>query len=453
MLVKAKVDSGLMASLGQAQSIMYNYCLAAIGIAQLVLNLLVLGVTFTTLCKKRYERNKYVFWLMSNLAFADIVGFCAVAAAMNFSWYTFRDRYFEDHPQEFLDRMQVSCPIHHATYAFYYLNTLLSTIMLTLERYTFITRPFTYDKYVNGFTVSFAMGIAWFLPAFTAAVIINAKDYFFKRKMCNPCHLASALPTSISASVLVAALLSLHILYFHILSQCWHLKRRNSLRRANNRSQLKTSQDVFNVSNFSKMKFHSLFDSHPTAPVLLSINNLSAEKTSMSSMSSQSCLKMKKSSLLTKLKKFTSTIKYVIIILSTFTLCWLPWITVFFTDVLYHISGSYHSHVQSHCNKSEPADMPYHESIAVQLCVHGYFKSGRDFNSTNCDILTQPHHNWSTLCAEVYFHSHNWLISSGIIVSIVIAAVNSLANPFIYSLCSLEFRDRVYNVLALWRIK
>ena len=89
--------------------------------------------------------------------------------------------------------MSFGCKIQTSIWSFVYVHTLLSTIFLTLERYFLITKPFTYDYFVNWKTVKVAIGLSWTLP-----LIFGISGYledYSPTNLCNPSHTDNKLRT------------------------------------------------------------------------------------------------------------------------------------------------------------------------------------------------------------------------------------------------------------------
>lgn len=68
----------------------------------------------------------------------------------------------------------------------------------------------------------------------------------------------------------------------------------------------------------------------------------------------------------------------------------------------------------------------------------------------NCDIEWSD--NNRQMCAEVTYHVHNFLLADLAELSIMIAMTNSLINPFIYAMCSTEFRAAIKHLFSLAKL-
>ena len=66
--------------------------------------------------------------------------------------------------------------------------------------------------------------------------------------------------------------------------------------------------------------------------------------------------------------------KYVIIVVSTFTICWIPWILNVFYDILFHQLGSYQHSIGSHCR------IFTEETFHLHITIYNEFQ-GRNFIS------------------------------------------------------------------------
>ena len=74
--------------------------------------------------------------------------------------------------------------------------------------------------------------------------------------------------------------------------------------------------------------------------------------------------------------------KYVIIVVSTFTICWIPWILNVFYDILFHQLGSYQHSVESHCR------IFTEETFHLHINIYEEFQ-GRNFISDTKATLTR----------------------------------------------------------------
>ena len=125
----------------------YRYTAFFIGCGQLILNLLViLVISIHKIEKKQRVQNQFVFAFILNLALADLVGFAASITDVIFDDWIFPKNYFVENPDLFVKRMTFGCIVQTSIMEFSYVQSLMSTAFLTLERYILIAKPFDYDK-------------------------------------------------------------------------------------------------------------------------------------------------------------------------------------------------------------------------------------------------------------------------------------------------------------------
>ena len=222
----------------------------------------------------------------------------------------------------------------------------------------------------------------------------------------------------------------MHVLYIRILCKYWRLKRRNSRERKKSEG----SGIIPDPESIYGSKFQPICKISKDDPILLSIRNLETNRI----IQKRKLSPRRKTSTFKKIHMFSQNAKYVVVILAAFTLCWIPWIFTYFGDIIFHASGIFQQRIQQSCGDMELKDEIQPTSKTL-LCVHGLIINDQIFNP-NCPQMTN---DTSLLCAEAVFHAHNFLLSDLVELSIIIAMSNSLINPFIYLMCSTEFRSAV----------
>ena len=125
----------------------YRYTAFFIGCGQLILNLLViLVISIHKIEKKQRVQNQFVFAFILNLALADLVAFAINITDVIFDDWIFTENYFVENPDLFGKRMTFGCRVQTSIMEFSYVQSLMSTAFLTMERYILIAKPFDYDK-------------------------------------------------------------------------------------------------------------------------------------------------------------------------------------------------------------------------------------------------------------------------------------------------------------------
>ena len=146
-------------------------------------------------------------------------------------------------------------------------------------------------------------------------------------KMCIPTHTSSRWPNFVTAFLVFLTVITVYLLYVKILVSYWGLKRK-----------------------LSTIRKQTCGDEHDQKR------------------------KLEISKKVHKIVVFLKNSKYVIIVVSTFTICWLPWILNVFYDILFHQLGSYQHSIGSHCR------IFTEETFHLHITIYNEFQ-GRNFIS------------------------------------------------------------------------
>ena len=216
--ISKSYDLNALKSLHLLNHFNYRYTAFFIGCGQLILNLLViLVISIHKIEKKQRVQNQFVFAFILNLALADLVGFAASITDVIFDDWIFTEKYFVESPDLFVKRMTFGCIVQTSIMEFSYVQSLMSTAFLTLERYILIAKPFDYDKvgklffflkkwtilfflfqYINEVTTRVCIFLCWLTPAILA--IHATQVHPDPINVCNPSHVIfSELPFTISS--------------------------------------------------------------------------------------------------------------------------------------------------------------------------------------------------------------------------------------------------------------
>ena len=129
---------------------------------------------------------------------------------------------------------------------------------------------------------------------------------------------------------------------------------------------------------------------------------------------------------------------YVLVILFIFSISYLPGYGLYFYDMFYNQLGYLQSHTIHICgNFNTTLALSYRHDISLGRCMLGLF---RDI-TTSCslDLPGQIVMSPPTLCATVYYRLHDHMLGNMVPVAMLLVAVNSFANPFIYFIWNAEF--------------
>ena len=112
---------------------------------QVLLNLLVIIVLALYVFNMKVKNNSFYFII--NLAATDIVGFLLLLAALKIQESTWSNEAYG--PDIFTLKMTKGCQRQMALLSFSYLNTILATVSLTLDRFLFISKSLRYKIIVT----------------------------------------------------------------------------------------------------------------------------------------------------------------------------------------------------------------------------------------------------------------------------------------------------------------
>ena len=92
--------------------------------------------------------------------------------------------------------------------------------------------------------------------------------------------------------------------------------------------------------------------------------------------------------------------------------------------------------------------------VSLQLCIYDFIMNDPSTtNLTNCQQILEIPDLHSSICEQVFRHTHSFLFKNFVELAIVIASTNSFINPLIYLQCSTEFRAIVKKVFKQVKFK
>ena len=362
------------------------YTLSAI---QLPLNIFLIVVLLL------YPRNKNVHlnssFFITNLAFTDIFSFIMtiISVFIQQNIWSHQRNYNEFDPVVFSSSMRSGCRWQIGLFTFSYLNTVLATGFLTLDRYLFIYKPLKYSNTVTNERIKILILISWIFPVFSGLLTFLTTNVD-QVKMCIPTHTSSRWPTLVTALLVFMTIVAVFILYILILLSYWGLKRRLSVMIKKNTGQ---EEDQLRNQNITKK--------------------------------------------LQKIVKFLQSSKYVIIVITTFTICWLPWILNVFYDIMLHGLGIFQDSIEYNCgiltDRNNHSDVFSFVEFEGQSCVHGIMRGYYH----ECDVTGKK----EDVCVLIHEHMHDYLYICISRLCICFSMLSSLINPCVHGLWFPGFRQ------------
>ena len=139
-----------------------------------------------------------------------------------------------------------------------------------------------------------------------------------------------------------------------------------------------------------------------------------------------------------KIMKFLENSKYVIVVVSVFTVCWMPWIILVFYDITVHQLGSLQKTKETQCSHYEALSnqiLTIEKEYLGQSCIYGLMSG----SFMQCEVPGDE----KDVCEEVHEHLHDFLIVCIIRLCMCFAVLNSLINPIVHGLWFPGFREAV----------
>ena len=232
--------------------------------------------------------------------------------------------------------------------------------------------------------------LTWIVP-FIIGLLTSLTTNLDLVKICIVTHTSSKWPNFATAFLFFTTLVVIYVLYGMIIFKYWGLKRKMSAMRRKNRGNVQQSGDVEQKGKVIAKKAQ-------------------------------------------KFLTFIKDSKYVISVISVFTVCWIPWILLVFYDIAFHELGS----KEIQCGHSEAS---FHQNLTIQeeflgqACVHGLMSGGL----LQCEVPGDE----AEVCKAVHEHLHDFLIICITRLCMCFSVLGSLINPILHGLCYPGFRQAV----------
>jgi len=373
-----------------------------IALPQTVLNIGVVSVILLSLILKNEKPTPNILFLL-NLSFTDLVQ--AVLLFIVVKYFNFNE-YDSGNPDVFAEQATNGCHNKSTIICFLYSQSMLATIIVTLDRYLTISFPFKHKDLMTKRIVLLLVILSWLLPIIFAASIgpvIGAS--IPNQETINSTHMASSIPKTFLVCLIMVVLCSTYGAYFKIIFAHWSLKRKHSVMR----------------KSISSMGYNS-----STNTIKQIYENVE------------------------RLGRYIKDSKYVIVLLIVFTLCWFPWVVAYTVDISYHSLDLHRHQIQVHCgayNSSIVSKGKYEPN--TYLCIRELVQSEVE----ECNVIFPAGSTASDECGILYDVLHERLFESIQLLISWFVALNSFFNPIVYAIWFKPFRRLLKEVLNKIRIK
>lgn len=349
---------------------------------QVLLNLPIIIILIMYLRKKNIDKNSFFFII--NLAMTDVVSFLILLIAIQI-----RASYWSNQvdPDIFSSKMRDGCRINMGLLSFSYLNTIFATLTLTVDRFLFISKPLTYGIFVTKRKIKIVILLTWIVP-----FLLSLSNFFTTNldtvKICIVTHTSSKWANFTTVFLIFTTLVVIYVLYGIIVLKYWRLKMKMSAMRKKTQK-----NDYQKKASFIAKKVE-------------------------------------------KIAGFLTNIRYVIFVISVFTICWMPWILLVFYDIIFHQVGRFQEAKEEHCghlNRTEHHNLTMKDQFQSQSCIYRLLGG----ESANCDVSGDE----KIVCEVIHDQIHDFLIVCLSCLCACFSMIGSLINPFIHGFGYPGFRN------------
>lgn len=323
--------------------------------------------------------------------------------------------------------LQTRCMIEKALVTFTMFSSLGSVLLLTIDRYLFITKPLKYNTVMTlpraGILVIVSIG----------AALIGAMIYSFSVSLPwdDVCTFTHVLPLGMVIFWNVfffVTWFAMHGMYIVILAI--------ALRHKREMEKIKT--------RYSRDNSVASLQTVVSVPIALGENRL--KTTSTQHFSSTSLFKDN-----ARIKNTMKTIRYVVIILFIYSLVELPCVSVAIDDIISHVSRSFNTEIMvgyRECKHSHNESMVIglnqtwvHTRVTLLHCYHR-FMAGQE----SCVLVTPMPLEEAPICQMLAETSHALHLTKVFTMSLLGWILNALADPIVYAFWYPVFRRNLYKI-------
>lgn len=389
------------------------------GIPQFFLNSVVL-LSISVILNSGRCLEKPAFVFIANLAVSDLM-MCLIQII------TLIMRQRLQYCESRVCRLQ-NCQIQLSLWTFSLSKSLFCTILITVDRYIYITKGIKYSLIVTKSWIVVGIAVAWLTPiglGMTSALIQN--DRTRSENNCISTHLLPKFFVSFGISLIIIVLVSIYLLYGVILVKFYRQKK--SLELAKSKSQ------SIRFKGFA-MDSQLLITASPTKgfPDLQNTWR-NFKKKRISGEFNQIFQTLK------KVGRFIHAAQYVIVLIAVFTIAWLPWLLVLYLDVF---DENFEDFRRLCPNDTQSIS----EVIGVDLS---------NLQTKLQSVIANPQEQiWMAtnvsdeadfpLCSLIHQSLHSFMQDYRQLSAMLIGILNSILNPIIYAFWYPEFRDQCRNI-------
>ena len=136
---------------------------------------------------------------------------------------------------------------------------------------------------------------------------------------------------------------------------------------------------------------------------------------------------------------FLKNSKYIIFVITSFTVCWIPCILLVFLDSGYHAVGRLEESKKTQCGLSGQQKLTLRDQNIGQTCIDDLLF---DANITTCDVPGDD----VDACVAVHDYLHDFLVICIARIAMCMIVIGSFINPFIHGLWYPGFRQAVKDL-------
>lgn len=433
-----------------------------LGLPTGILNLLVLLVLLTVLSRAP-QTEKPAFIFLGNLALSDMV-----LSLVEFAQVQLRQ--YGHHSLTPLDSRPAVCQAQIGLWTFTIFNSILSSVVITIDRYVYISYSVRYPGIVTNTKIIIALILAWVVPAIYA--VTSAMTYRNVGDL--ECIVGHHVPATFIVFILTFIMtiwIIFYLLYGLILIKFYRQKEKLESAQARWGGSGRCIQLEYVVQRNKKVKgqatqvpgaemrpgieFHQIRfgclkskvvsrkdevemveiiackatdksaeeaevqeDSHSHSQVM---ERQLSQESRTGGRSSGSMLRG-----MVNIAKFIKAAKYVLILLFVFTVCWLPWTVILYYDFLSHATEDFYSR----CLDTSSTRPSLSDVWKTQDCVLDLLRQ----EVSSC-LIPPPHQ-----CQLITEAVHTFKQDNLQLLALMIGATNSLINPVIYGFWYPDFR-------------
>lgn len=345
------------------------------------------------------------------------------------------------------------CHLHVCLWTFCICNSLFSTILITMDRYVYITKCMKYPVLVTKERVILSIALSWTLSLVISSMPLLIRCKSDSRMYDGRCIYNHVVPTYFAAfiaTMILTILFLVYVLYFNILVK--YYKKRNRLLEARKRTGTVRMTSAFHEAASSKRcSVSSLVATTNMGPATVGIdhhgtsNSLLRDVKFGSKSSKDKFLVVKK---LGKVADFIHAIHYVIFLILAFTLAWLPYLIVLSTDIVADWKRDY----LRDCGLDSDSVRDFSVSnlnYSTQVHQHLQEAAMEDLLALVCDKGIDESH----VCGLVHLALHSQRQNLMQKTAVIIGVLHSIVNPIIYAFWYPQFRHQVLGLCRLFHSK